>query len=149
MEGQDGQRYAFGHAEWKNDAPPRAGLSVDFEVAEGRAVAIYCVGTAIPLDQRTMAGVGALALTFFLGFIGTLVSRLVLAKQEPNEVLWPTIAHLIISVLAFIPLLGVAIYIGGTLYFMVKNYQLVMQITGDDNRPSPPSSGNKYLRDEG
>lgn len=145
IKGQDGQRYPFKAAEWKSDSAPRAGMQVDFEVKNGKAIAIYAIGTALPVDQRTLYGVASLALTFFFGFIGTLISRLALAKQSGGEAFWPTIAHLIITVLAFIPLLGWAIYVGGTLYFMVQNYQLVMKGDNDNNTPT---GGSKYLSDE-
>ena len=41
--GEDGKRYGFPAAEWKEAAPPARGVVVDFEIQEGKAVAIYLV----------------------------------------------------------------------------------------------------------
>lgn len=80
-------------------------------------------------------GVVAIAITFFFGFIGTLVSRLVISKQSAGAALVPTLIHFVITLTLLIPVLGLLIYFGGTIYYMVVNYKLAV---------NPPVLSPKY-----
>ena len=41
ISGEDGQRYTFGPAAWRSNAPPVAGMAVDFVATDGAAADIY------------------------------------------------------------------------------------------------------------
>ncbi len=71
-------------------------------------------------------GLLAIGITFFFGFIGTFVSRLVLSKQSVGKTIIPTLIHFIVTLAILIPIFGWIIYLIGTLYYMIKNYQLVV-----------------------
>lgn len=126
IRGIDGKRYSFASTEWKVDRPPRAGAPVEFVATDGCAEGVYEISDRESKNNRQVWGVVSLLLTFFLGFIGTLISRLGIAELPARKVLAPVFAHLGITLLLFIPVLGWVIYIAGTLVFMTRNYQLVM-----------------------
>lgn len=50
----DGSRHSFTRADWRGPRPPQAGMSVDFESAEGAAKEIY------PVTSGVMASLGAI-----------------------------------------------------------------------------------------
>jgi uncharacterized membrane protein len=122
------ERYKFCQNDWKEQKPPQKGLRVDFVAEENGAKEIYLVASE-PADTTILALI-SLAITFLLGFIGTLISRIVISKHDFSQALMPTLAHFIITILAFIPILGWIIYVVGTVYFMVKNYQYVLNPQG-------------------
>ena len=124
--GNDGLRYNFEKASFKENIEIKKDLKVDFNVAEnGQAIEIYSVKDSAQENASVLFGLLAVGLTFFLGFIGTFISRLVLAKQPIGEVIVPTLIHFVITLLIFIPILGWLIYIAGTGYYMYKNYVFV------------------------
>jgi hypothetical protein len=123
-------RYTFCQSDWKEQRVPQKGLRVDFVAEANDAKDIYLVASE-PTDTTILALI-SLAITFLLGFIGTLISRTVISKHDFSQALMPTLAHLIITILAFIPILGWIIYVVGTVYFMIKNYQFVLNPQGVD-----------------
>lgn len=125
ISGNDGERYSFIISSYKEDSVPKKDKKVDFSVNEDhQAIDIYTIRDANQENTNTMFGLVALALTFFLGFIGTLISRIALAKQSFGSALVPTLIHFVITLLIFIPVLGWFAYIVGTGYYMYKNYLL-------------------------
>ena len=64
-------------------------------------------------------------LTFFLGFIGTFISRLILAKQPLSKSILPTCIHLSISIILIILIFGYITYILGSIYFIYINFIIV------------------------
>lgn len=102
-------------------------MKVDFEIdSSGAATGIYKTKDVQAENTSVMRGVAALALTFFLGFIGTFLSRLLLAKQGAGEAALPAAGHFAMLFLMFIPILGWIAYFAGTIYFMVTNYRLAV-----------------------
>jgi hypothetical protein len=123
--GTDGNRYSFSKEEWKGQGPPTPETTVDF-IADGEAATkIYPVRDKDEEQSKMVLGIVSLVITFFLGFIGTLISRMAISKQSFSLVLVPVLIHFVITALAFIPVIGWVIYVVGTIYFMVKNYQLI------------------------
>jgi TM2 domain-containing membrane protein YozV len=73
ISGDDGRRYSFSGAEWRETMPPRRGMLVDFDASEGLASAVYRIAEAgepsrgMPYRKdKTAAGLLAL----FLGGLG-------------------------------------------------------------------------------
>ena len=61
ISGEDGKRYTFVGAEWKDSSLPTRGLKVDYDAQEGKAVAVYlAIGTSVAaspagtLDKRPL-----------------------------------------------------------------------------------------------
>ena len=126
VSGDDGKRYKFSKDDWKENIAPQKEAKVDFDIAEdGTAKEIYQINDKMAENNDTLMGLLAIGITFFFGFIGTFVSRLVLAKQPIGKTLVPTLIHFVISILFLIPILGWIIYLIGTGYYMYKNYILV------------------------
>jgi hypothetical protein len=122
----DGKRYKFSKSEWKDDEIPQKDIKIDFDIADGDiAKDIYIIRDKEAENNETLMGLLAVGITFFFGFIGTFVTRLVLAKQPFGKTIIPTLIHLIITIAVIVPLLGWAVYLIGTLYYMIKNYKLV------------------------
>jgi len=122
----DGKRYKFQKTDWKEKGIPLKELKVDFDISDdGTAKEIYQISDKMAENNETMMGLLAIGITFFFGFIGTFVSRVVLAKQPAGKVVVPTLIHFIITVLGFVPILGWILYLIGTGYYMYKNYLLV------------------------
>lgn len=127
ISGDDGKRYKFTKETWKDTQAPTKELRVDFDVNEGgEAHDIYTVRNVQKENSNTLMGLLAVGITFFFGFIGTFVSRLVLAKQSAGQTIAPTAIHFIVTLLVLVPVIGWIVYLGGTVYYMIKNYQLVM-----------------------
>ncbi len=125
ISGDNGQRYSFSKEDWKEVSLPVKDQTIDFTVNnEDKAIEIYTIRDHNVENTNTLFGLIAIGITFFFGFIGTLVSRTVLAKQSFGKALIPTLIHFVIMLLLFIPILGLIIYIIGTAYFMYKNYLL-------------------------
>jgi hypothetical protein len=137
ISGDDGKRYKFSKDNWKESTPPTKEIKVDFDVtSDGVANDIYQVRDTVVENNETMMGLIAVGITFFFGFIGTFVARLVLAKQPVGATIIPTAIHFVITLLVLIPILGWILYMVGTIYYMVKNYTLV-------SKPAKVSA-NKY-----
>ena len=69
ISGDDGRRYPFTSADWRPRTPPRSGQSVDFDIADDRAIDIYSLGgggMAVGDRNRIVAAL----LAFFLGVLG-------------------------------------------------------------------------------
>jgi len=125
INGTDGNRYTFQLTEWKGGDTPKAEIAVDFVPNEGCALKIYPIKDTETEESKLIFGIISLFITFFLGFIGTLISRLALARQPFSKVFVPVLIHAVITLFFFIPVIGWAFYFLCTIYFMVKNYQLV------------------------
>lgn len=133
LKGKNGERYAFSLESWKNDQAPSFDILVDFEVSGENAVNIFPIKDQDAEDNKVVLGIVSLLLTFFLAFIGTLISRLALSKHSFSKSAVPTFLHLLITLLGLIPVVGWVVYIVGTIYFMVKNYQLVQDPKKNNN----------------
>ena len=125
IQGADGNRYTFQLPEWKGEDVPKPEMAVDFVPDGGVALKIYPVRDSEAEQNKLVLSIISLLITFFLGFIGTLVSRLAMAKQPLSKVILPVAIHAIITLFFFIPVIGWVIYVVGTIYFMVKNYQII------------------------
>ena len=126
ISGDNGERYKFSKAEWKESIAPQKETKVDFDIAEdGEAKDIYQVKDSAAENNDMLMGLVAIGITFFFGFIGTFISRLVLAKQPIGKTIVPTLIHFVITMLGLIPVLGWIVYLIGTGYYMYKNYILV------------------------
>lgn len=126
VSGDDGKRYKFSKDDWKENIAPQKETKVDFDIADdGTAKEIYQVNDKLAENNDTLMGLLAIGITFFFGFIGTFVSRIVLAKQPVGKTIVPTLIHFVITLLGLIPVLGWIIYLIGTGYYMYKNYILV------------------------
>ncbi len=119
-------RYGFDKAGWREQTMPQKGMRVDFVAQNKRAEDIYIVSDRGYENSVTILGVLSLAITFFLGFIGTLISRLAISKQSFSEAAMPVFIHFVITVFAAVPVIGWLVYIIGTIYYMVQNYKLVV-----------------------
>lgn len=126
VSGDDGKRYKFSKDDWKESTAAQKETKVDFDIAEdGTAKEIYQINDKMAENNDALMGLLAIGITFFFGFIGTFVSRLVLAKQPVGKTIVPTLIHFVITMLGLIPVLGWIIYLIGTGYYMYKNYILV------------------------
>ncbi len=77
------------------------------------------------MKSISVNGILAVVLTFFLGFIGTFISRFFLAKQQIKDVLIYTLIHaLAILLVYYVPTFGWIVYLLVTLYFIYTNYML-------------------------
>ncbi len=125
IQGADGNRYSFQPAEWKGEDVPKPEMTVDFIPEGAVALKIYPVRDAEAEQNKLILSIISLLITFFLGFIGTLISRLAIAKQAFSKVIIPVIIHAVITLFFFIPGIGWVFYVAGTVYFMVRNYQII------------------------
>lgn len=126
ISGDDSKRYKFSKDEWKESVAPQKETKVDFDIAEDNmAKDIYQVKDSAAENNDMLMGLVAIGITFFFAFIGTFISRLVLAKQPVGKTIVPTLIHFVITLLGLIPILGWIIYFIGTGYYMYKNYMLV------------------------
>lgn len=81
ISGDNGQRYAFSKEDWKEISLPAKDQKVDFAVnEEDKAIEIYTIRDNSLENTNTLFGLIAIGITFFFGFIGTFISRIVLAK---------------------------------------------------------------------
>ena len=125
IEGIDGNRYSFQIEEWKGNGTPAAESSVDFVIDNEKAIKIYPIRDHEAETNKIVLGIISLLITFFLGFIGTLISRLAISKIPFSRTIIPALSHLVITALAFILVIGWIMYVVGTIYFMVKKFKLV------------------------
>lgn len=127
ISGDDGKRYPFAKENWKENHAPSRDCKVDFHTGEeDKAVDIYQVKDVAAENNTAVMGLVSLAITFFFGFIGTFVSRVVISKQPAGVAMVPTLIHFFITLLVLIPVLGWIIYMIGTIYYMVQNYKLAV-----------------------
>jgi len=129
INGKEGTRYAFSKNEWRGSVEPVMDMLVDFEVEGDKAVRIYPIKNHDAEENRLIIGIISLAITFFLGFIGTLISRMAISKHTFSKAALPTFIHLLITLIGLIPVVGWIFYVIGTVYFMVKNYKLIPGIS--------------------
>lgn len=58
ISGENGDRFRFNRDDWKVETPPRAGLQVDFEVRDDRAIAVYpVIASSLDRDEDDTADV--------------------------------------------------------------------------------------------
>jgi hypothetical protein len=144
IKGSDESRYYFSSADIIDGIDIKSGMRVDFIAKDGRATQIYRVGGGCFLGENIdiILGLISLGLTFFLGFIGTFLSRVVISKIEYRDAIAPTLIHMVATASMFmIPLIGNFIYFVVTIYYMYKNYLLVLD---RDIDKGSDASGNKY-----
>jgi hypothetical protein len=123
--GENEQRYNFEKNSFKENVALKKELKVDFYLnGAGEAIDIYTIRDINQENRGIIFGLVAIVLTLFLGFIGTFISRVALAKQPAEVVIVPTLLHLVLLFVLIIPFIGWLIYVGGTLYYMYKNYLL-------------------------
>jgi hypothetical protein len=134
IKGKDGTRYQFTIDSWKSDKDPILDMLVDFEVSEETAVNIFPVKDQDAEDNKIILGIVSLVLTFFLGFIGTLISRLAISKHSFSKSALSIFIHFIITLIALIPVIGWVFYAIGTIFFMAKNYQYVQNPKKESTR---------------
>jgi len=146
--GDDRKRYSFSKKDWKERIKPEKEALVEFNIAENYlATDVYQTSDKteksydksdietvkntnqpdmnMTKDNDMLIGLLAVVLTFFLGFIGTFISRLVLAKQPVGKTIVPTLIHFIFNITIIVPILGWILYFASTLFYMYKNYKLV------------------------
>lgn len=95
ISGEDGKRYNFKGSEWKNEKSPTANQTVDFDIVEDDAIAIYLDKNVSSSGKNKMVA-GLLAL--FLGGFG--IHKFYLECTSAGVIM------LVISLLGFI-LLGI------------------------------------------
>ena len=131
----DEKRYKFQSQDWKESFTPKKGAKVDFVAQEENACEIYLIDATKEENSLTILGIISLFITFFLGFIGTALSRMAISKQSLSEAIGAISIHAVITILGLlVPLFGVLIYLVGTIYYMVQNYKLIVK----------PAPFNKY-----
>jgi len=127
----NGTRYTFTKDTWKENIQPLKNMKVDFAINEQEeAIDIYTIKDKAAENTSILLGLAAVVITFLFGFIGTLISRLALARQSFGSSLVPTAIHFLITLLVFIPIIGWIGYFIGTIYFMYKNYILATKGNG-------------------
>ena len=124
IKGEDGNRYSVSLNEWRGGKHPNAGINVDFDLVEGIASAVFPLQNQSGDIRSAGMGIVALILTFFLGFIGTAITRFAIARQDNGEAVKATLIHLALDLLFIIPILGWAIALVANIYFMIANYKL-------------------------
>ncbi|OYZ23355.1 MAG: hypothetical protein B7Y23_10235 [Sulfurovum sp. 16-42-52] len=136
ISGDDGKRYNFSKESWKEKHAPQKDAKVDFDMDDNsKAIDIYQIKDVAAANNDMVMGLLSLGITFFFGFIGTFVSRLILSKQPIEQTIMPTLIHFIATIAVLVPVLGWFIYLIATVYYMVQNYKLVI---------SEPALENKY-----
>ena len=124
----NGTRYKFTKEDWKEGRVPQKEMKVDFDVNdENSAIEIYIVRDIEAENNSTAMGLVTVLLTFLLGFIGTFISRLFIAKEPVGSTLIATAIHFMTAIAFVVPVLGWIVMIVGTGYYMYKNYMLVTQ----------------------
>jgi len=125
IKGENGNRYPFTGDSWKSDVSPSINMLVDFEILNKMAINIFPIKDKDAERNKTILGIVSLLLTFFLGVIGTIISRLAISKHSFSKSALAISIHFIITLLALIPIIGWVFYVIGTICFMIKNYQYV------------------------
>ena len=124
ISGVDGVRYTFEESQWKDNNSPVKDQEVDFVASENNATEIYVIKNSSSENTSILLGLVAIGITFFFGFIGTFISRLVISKKTFGASILPPLLHMLSIVIIFIPFIGWIAYFMITMYFMYKNYKL-------------------------
>lgn len=122
----NGERYTFNIDNWNTNNIPQKNMQVDF-ICEGNVAKDVFMLKDTQSESNTLFGLLSVGLTFFFLFIGTFVSRLFIAKEPIGKVILPTLIHFITTVLIIIPFFGWMITLIATLYYMYKNYKLIVE----------------------
>jgi len=126
--GEDENRYTFIKQSLKDNIIPQKNMCIEFRVLENnKATDITTCDVCFQEKNNLKFGISTIFLTLIFGCIGTFVSRYLFAKLPLKKVWLPTLLHFCISIVLFVPLLGIIFYIVGVLYFTVKNYKIVMK----------------------
>ncbi len=116
ISGEDGKRYEFTGADWRETSPPQRGMQVDFEDQKGHGKNIYRVPGVSPGSGKNKVAAGLLAI--FLGGWG--IHKFYLGYNGPGLVflLVNTIGFALTWIMLFIPniVLGVIALVEGILY---------------------------------
>ncbi len=130
--GDDGNRYNFVGAEWKDQAIPNRGMRVDFEAQGGDALAIYSampdpavdrIGRTIDSvigSERTKVVAGLLGI--FLGWAGA--HKFYLGIKRPAVIQMAfgggglVLAVVVANIFLFLGIFGIGLFIGFLLYFV-------------------------------
>lgn len=104
ISGEDGQRYPFAGAEWKQPRPPAQGEPVDFDVSNGAALSIYRISGGATLSGDKNKIVAAL-LALFLGGLG--IHKFYLGKTTAGAIM--LVCSLLGWVFLFVPTLIVGL----------------------------------------
>ena len=117
ISGDDGNRYTFNGAEWKESRPPTRGTIVDFAIEDGQAKSIYKSVRAIRAEDKSKVTAGLLAL--LLGGIGAHKFYLGHTGLGVLFLLTNTVGFLITWLVLFLPniVLGLIAFIEGIIYF--------------------------------
>lgn len=122
------RRYKFKKSHWKEIKVPQKGAEVDFVPRDGMADEIYLLANAKDDKMLTILGFISLFITLFLGFIGTALSRMLIAKQSFHQSIGAIAIHAVITIIGMVvPMYGPLIYLIVTVYFMVQNYKLIVK----------------------
>ena len=116
ISGEDGKRYTFKGADWREPQPPGRGMSVDFETLKGEAKNLYRVSGSSTGSDKNKVAAGLLAI--FLGGWG--IHKFYLGYNGAGLVflLVNTIGFAVTWIMLFIPniVLGVIAFVEGILY---------------------------------
>lgn len=116
ISGEDGQRYNFDGADWKENSSPNRGMSVDFSVEDNHAKEIYLAVASTTSSGKSKIVAGLLAI--FLGGLG--IHKFYLGYTVPGIIflLINTVGFAVTWLLAFIPniVIGIIVFIEGIIY---------------------------------
>ena len=116
ISGDDGKRYSFTGAEWRESTPPARGARVDFDAQKSDAKDIYRSPVTASSSGKSKVAAGLLAI--FLGGWG--IHKFYLGYTAPGLVflLTNTIGFAVTWIMLFIPniVLGVIALVEGILY---------------------------------
>jgi len=123
--GIDKKIYKFDGEEFKEHYVIYKDLHVNFEVNKDlEAVCIY-ENKEYKDNTNIVLGIISIFFTLLLSFIGTLFSRLFYHKFKIDQVIIPTIIHITLNTLIFLPYVGWIVFIASNLYFSYLNYTLI------------------------
>lgn len=131
----EGRRYKFNRNEWKENTIPKRDMVVNFEITEDkRVIDIYITTNRVVENSTIGLGLLTIPLTLLFGFLGTFISRFLIAQQPIGKVMFPTLIHLFF--LPFWPWFlasPIGWFITGSvrLYFTYQNYKMVINPIGD------------------
>jgi len=119
---EDGTRYNFKGAEWKESEAPTKGMKVDFDIEEGGAVGIFSDQDSVQVSGEKNKLVAGL-LAIFLGGFG--IHKFYLGYTGPALVflLTNTIGWIITMWLLGLPnlILGIIAFVEGILYLTMSD----------------------------
>ena len=120
ISGADGSQYTFEGSEWKGDITPSRGMSVDFNVQDGKALTVYqalgAAGSGATAGAKSKVTAGLLAI--FLGGLGIHKFYLGYTGSGLVYLLVNTIGWVVTIFLAGLPniALGIIALIEGIIY---------------------------------